>query len=49
MLRISPVEVRRAGSGGPATPTAIKSWQRRSGEEARRREKEEKEGSGHLI
>ena len=38
VLRLSPVEVRRgplrsrAGSGGPARPTAIKSWQMRSGE-----------------
>ena len=31
----------RAGSGGPARPTAIKSWQMRSGEEE---DEEEKEG-----
>ena len=60
-LRLSPVEVRRgplrsrAGGGGPARPTAIKSWQMRSGEEeegGRRRkeeEEEEDEGAGHLT
>ena len=52
MLRILPVEVRRgplrsrAGSGGPARLTAIKSWQMRSGEkeEESRRKREEEEG-----
>ena len=53
-LRLLPVEVRRgpqirrgprsrAGSGGPARPTAIKSWQMRSGEEKEKEKEKEKE------
>ena len=45
----------RAGSGGPARPTAIESWQRRSGEEGgeggegRRRASDIKSNNPHLA
>ena len=44
----------RAGSGGPARPTAIKSWQRRSGEEEEKEGKKEgrkegRKGGGQLT